>query len=174
MLVPPARPSRGPRRRSKIKQLQETRAPLWRPGEKKPGRALLDKGAGRRGATKTEMMPITPGTGPSPNATDTVTVSCEGRLTDGTNLRQLHSAWRARDGAAEPSDHGWREASCESGRQEPARLPCRLGVRRPGLTPLIKPGRDARLRDRTAADLPATAPGSAAVPATPYWHYCND
>jgi FKBP-type peptidyl-prolyl cis-trans isomerase len=72
----------------KIRQLQETRAAAVAAAEKKTSQAFIDKAAQETGAVKTAsglvMIPITPGTGASPKATDTVTVSYEGRLTDGT------------------------------------------------------------------------------------------
>ena len=56
--------------------------------DKKTSQAFVDQAAREPGATKTAsgliMIPITPGTGASPKATDTVTVNYEGRLTDGT------------------------------------------------------------------------------------------
>jgi len=74
----------GPR----IKQFQEARVAAVAAAEKKTSQVLVDHAAREPGATKTAsglvMIPITPGTGFSPKATDTVTVNYEGRLTDGT------------------------------------------------------------------------------------------
>jgi FKBP-type peptidyl-prolyl cis-trans isomerase FkpA len=74
----------GPR----IKQLQEARVATVAAAEKKTSQAFLDKAAQETGAIRAAsgliMIPITPGTGASPKSTDTVTVSYEGRLTDGT------------------------------------------------------------------------------------------
>src|SRR5882672_10745159 len=67
----------------KIKQIQEARAAAVAAAEKKSGRVFVDQEAREPGATKTAsgliMIPITPGTGASPKATDTVTVKYEGR-----------------------------------------------------------------------------------------------
>jgi FKBP-type peptidyl-prolyl cis-trans isomerase FkpA len=72
----------------KIRQLQEARAAVAATAEKKASQVFLDKAASEKGATKTAsgliMTTITPGTGESPKATDTVKVNYEGKLTDGT------------------------------------------------------------------------------------------
>jgi len=72
----------------KIRQLQEARAALVAEAEKKASQAFLDQAAAEKGATKTAsgliLITITPGTGASPKATDTVKVNYEGKLTDGT------------------------------------------------------------------------------------------
>ena len=72
----------------KIRQLQEARAALVAEAEKKASQAFLDQAAAEKGATKTAsgliLIVITPGTGASPKATDTVKVNYEGKLTDGT------------------------------------------------------------------------------------------
>ena len=72
----------------KIRQLQEARAAAVAEVEKKASQAFLDQAAAEKGATKTAsgliLITITPGTGASPKATDTVKVNYEGKLTDGT------------------------------------------------------------------------------------------
>ena len=72
----------------KIQQLQQARASALAEGEKKTGAAFLAKTAGEKGATKTEsgivIIPIKPGTGATPKATDTVKVHYHGTLIDGT------------------------------------------------------------------------------------------
>jgi FKBP-type peptidyl-prolyl cis-trans isomerase FkpA len=72
----------------KIQELQKTRASVVAAAEQKSGQALLDKAAGEKGATKTAsglvIVPIKPGTGPAPKATDRVKVHYHGTLTDGT------------------------------------------------------------------------------------------
>jgi FKBP-type peptidyl-prolyl cis-trans isomerase FkpA len=74
----------GPR----IQELQTARASAAAAGEKKAAQSFLDKAAAQKGATKTAsgliISPITPGTGPSPTATDRVKVHYHGTLTDGT------------------------------------------------------------------------------------------
>jgi FKBP-type peptidyl-prolyl cis-trans isomerase FkpA len=72
----------------KIQELQKARASVVAAAEQKTGQAYLDKAAGEKGATKTTsglvLVPIKPGTGPSPKATDRVKVHYHGTLTDGT------------------------------------------------------------------------------------------
>jgi FKBP-type peptidyl-prolyl cis-trans isomerase FkpA len=72
----------------KIQELQKARASVVAAAEQKAGQATLDKAAGEKGATKTAsglvIVPIKPGTGPSPKATDRVKVHYHGTLTDGT------------------------------------------------------------------------------------------
>src|SRR6266436_3598227 len=72
----------------KFNRSREVRAAGVPAAEKKTGRVFVDQAAREPGATKTAsgliMIPITPGTGATPKATDTVTVKYEGRLTDGT------------------------------------------------------------------------------------------
>lgn len=72
----------------KIQQLQQARAAVVAETEKKAGAAFLTKAATEKGATKTEsgivIIPIKPGTGATPKATDTVKVHYHGTLIDGT------------------------------------------------------------------------------------------
>jgi FKBP-type peptidyl-prolyl cis-trans isomerase FkpA/FKBP-type peptidyl-prolyl cis-trans isomerase FklB len=72
----------------KIQQLQQARAAVVAENEKKAGAAFLTKAATEKGATKTEsgivIIPIKPGTGATPKATDTVKVHYHGTLIDGT------------------------------------------------------------------------------------------
>ena len=72
----------------KIQELQKARASVVAAAEQKSGQATLDKAAGEKGATKTKsglvIVPINPGTGVSPKATDRVKVHYHGTLTDGT------------------------------------------------------------------------------------------
>ena len=72
----------------KIQELQRARATVVAQAEHKAGQAILDKAAAEKGATKTAsglvMVPIKPGTGPSPKATDKVKVHYHGTLADGT------------------------------------------------------------------------------------------
>jgi FKBP-type peptidyl-prolyl cis-trans isomerase FkpA/FKBP-type peptidyl-prolyl cis-trans isomerase FklB len=72
----------------KIQQLQQARAAVVADNEKKAGAAYLAKAAAEKGATKTEsgivIIPLMPGTGATPKATDTVKVHYHGTLIDGT------------------------------------------------------------------------------------------
>ena len=72
----------------KIQELQRARASVVAAAEQKTGQAILDKAAAEKGATKTAtglvIVPIKPGTGPSPKATDRVKVHYHGTLADGS------------------------------------------------------------------------------------------
>jgi FKBP-type peptidyl-prolyl cis-trans isomerase FkpA len=72
----------------KIQELQRARASVVAAAEQKTGQAIVDKAAAEKGATKTAsglvIVPITPGTGASPKATDRVKVHYHGTLGDGS------------------------------------------------------------------------------------------
>jgi FKBP-type peptidyl-prolyl cis-trans isomerase FkpA len=74
--------------RQRIQELQLSRTAAAAEVEKKKSQSFLEEAAKRPGATKTAsgliIIPITPGTGPSPAATDKVKVHYHGKLTDGT------------------------------------------------------------------------------------------
>jgi len=71
----------------KIQELAKARASVVAAAEQKTGQAVLDKAAAEKGATKTAsglvIVPIKPGTGASPKATDRVKVHYHGTLADG-------------------------------------------------------------------------------------------
>ena len=73
---------------SKIQELRGQRMAVAAAAEKKAGEAYLTKAAAEPGAKKLEsgiiITTLTPGTGPSPKATDKVKVHYHGTLTDGT------------------------------------------------------------------------------------------
>ena len=72
----------------KIQELQRARAAVVAAAEQKMGQAVVDKAAAEKGATKTTsglvIVPIKPGTGASPKASDRVKVHYQGTLVDGT------------------------------------------------------------------------------------------
>jgi FKBP-type peptidyl-prolyl cis-trans isomerase FkpA len=72
----------------KIQELQRARASVVAAAEQKTGQATVDKAAAEKGATKTAsglvIVPIKPGTGASPKATDRVKVHYHGTLADGS------------------------------------------------------------------------------------------
>lgn len=72
----------------KIQELQQTRLAASAEKEKQAGKTYLEKAAAEKGAKQTGTglvyVPINPGTGASPKATDTVKVHYHGTLTNGT------------------------------------------------------------------------------------------
>src|SRR5207253_120366 len=72
----------------KIQELRTQRAAVVAAAEKKAGDAYMAKAAAEPGAKKLDsgviITTLTPGTGPSPKATDKVKVHYHGTLTDGT------------------------------------------------------------------------------------------
>jgi len=74
--------------RAKLQQLGQDRAKASADTEKKDAQGFLDKMAKEKGATKTDtgliIIPIKEGSGPTPQATDTVKVHYHGTLRDGT------------------------------------------------------------------------------------------
>jgi FKBP-type peptidyl-prolyl cis-trans isomerase FkpA len=72
----------------KIQELAKARVSVVAAAEQKTGQAILDKAAAENGATKTAsglvIVPIKPGTGASPKATDRVKVHYHGTLADGS------------------------------------------------------------------------------------------
>jgi len=130
----------------KIKQIQEARAAAVAAAEKKSGRVFVDQEAREPGATKTAsgliMIPITPGTGASPKATDTVTVKYEGRLTDGT---VFDSSMQRGESVTVPLNgmiKCWTEALqlLKVGGKSRLVCPADLAYGDQGWPPLIKPG----------------------------------
>jgi FKBP-type peptidyl-prolyl cis-trans isomerase FkpA len=74
----------------KLKEIAAQRSAKMAEEQKKKGQEFLDKAGKEKGAKKTESglvyQEITPGTGDSPKATDTVKVNYRGTLIDGTEF----------------------------------------------------------------------------------------
>jgi FKBP-type peptidyl-prolyl cis-trans isomerase FkpA len=166
----------GPR----IKQFQEARVAAVAAAEKKTSQVVLDQAAREPGATTTAsglvMIPITPGTGASPKAADTVTVNYEGRLTDGT----VFDSSRQHGGPATVPLNGvikcWTEALqiVKVGSKSRLVCPADLAYGDRGWPPLIKPGATLVFE----VELLGISPGSpqTATQSEPAsaWYYCND
>jgi FKBP-type peptidyl-prolyl cis-trans isomerase FkpA len=79
----------------KIQSLSDARAPRVLAREKAAGQTYIEKAAAEPGAVKTESglvyREVTPGTGESPKATDTVKVHYRGRLLNGTEFDSSYS-----------------------------------------------------------------------------------
>jgi FKBP-type peptidyl-prolyl cis-trans isomerase FkpA len=164
----------------KIKQFQEARAAAVAGAEKKTSQIFVDQAAREPGATKTAsglvMIPITPGTGASPQGTDTVTVNYEGRLTDGT----VFDSSRQHGGPATVPLNGvikcWTEALqlVKVGGKSRLVCPADLAYGDQGWPPLIKPGATLvfevellRISQPSAQTAPQSGQAS-------FWYYCND
>jgi FKBP-type peptidyl-prolyl cis-trans isomerase FkpA len=164
----------------KIKQLQEARSAAVAAAEKKTSGAFVDRAAQEPGATRTAsglvMIPIAPGTGPSPKATDTVTVNYEGRLIDGT----LFDSSKQRGGPATVPLTGvikcWTEAVqlIKVGGKSRLVCPADLAYGDQGWPPLIKPGATLVFEvELLGISQPSaqTAPQSGQAS---FWYYCSD
>jgi FKBP-type peptidyl-prolyl cis-trans isomerase FkpA len=79
----------------KIQDLAQARTARLAQKERAESQAFLDKAAAEPGAVKTPSglvyRDLTPGTGPSPSATDTVKVNYRGTLVDGTEFDSSYS-----------------------------------------------------------------------------------
>jgi FKBP-type peptidyl-prolyl cis-trans isomerase FkpA len=164
----------------KIKQLQEARAAAVAAAEKKTSQAFVEKAARETGAMKTAsglvVIPLTPGTGASPKATDTVTVNYEGRLTDGT---VFDSSVQRGEPATVPLNgviKCWTEALqlVKVGGKSRLVCPADLAYGDQGWPPLIKPGATLVFEVellRISQPSTQTAPQSERAS---FWYYCND
>ena len=163
----------------KIQQLQETRAAAVAAAERKTSQAFIDQAAREPGATRTAdgllMIPITPGTGASPKAADTVTVNYEGRLTDGT----VFDSSTQHGGPATVPLNGvikcWTEALqlVKVGGKSRLVCPADLAYGDQGWPPLIKPGATLVFEiELLGISQPSaqTAPQSGQAS---FWYYCN-
>jgi hypothetical protein len=122
------------------------------------------------------MIPVTPGTGASPKATDTVTVTYEGRLTDGT---VFDSSAQHGEPATVPLNgviKCWTEALqlAKVGGRSRLVCPADLAYGDQGWPPLIKPGATLvfdvellRISQPSAQSAPQSDQAS-------FWYYCKD
>jgi FKBP-type peptidyl-prolyl cis-trans isomerase FkpA len=164
----------------KIKQIQEARAAAVAAAEKKSSQVFVDQAAREPGATKTAsglmMIPITPGTGASPKATDTVTVKYEGRLTDGT---VFDSSRQHGESATVPLNgviKCWTEALqlVKVGGKSRLVCPADLAYGDQGWPPLIKPGATLVYEvELLGISQPSARTASQSKQASS-WYYCSD
>jgi FKBP-type peptidyl-prolyl cis-trans isomerase FkpA len=164
----------------KIKQLQEARAAAVAAAEKKTSQAFIDKAAQETGAMKTAsglvIIPVTPGTGASPKATDTVTVNYEGRLIDGTVFDSSAERGKPATVPLEGVIKCWTEALqlVKVGGKSRLVCPSDLAYGDQGWPPLIKPGATLVFEVELlgiSKPLAQTAPQSSQASR---WYYCND
>jgi FKBP-type peptidyl-prolyl cis-trans isomerase FkpA len=164
----------------KIKKLRESRAAAVAAAEKTTNQALLDKAAEEPGAMKTAsglvMIPIVLGTGASPTATDTVTVTYEGRLADGT---VFDSSIQRGEPVTVPLNgviKCWTEALqlVKVGGRSRLVCPADLAYGDQGWPPVIKPGAVLIFE----IELLKTSQGSSRTAKqseeASYWYYCED
>ncbi len=130
----------------KIQALQRTRLAAVAEKEKKAGETYLAKAATEKGAEKLPsgivLIPLTPGTGPTPQATDKVKVHYHGTLTDGTVFDSSVERKEPATFALNSVIKCWTEGLQHMKVGEKARLVCppdtAYGDR--GAPPRIKPG----------------------------------
>jgi FKBP-type peptidyl-prolyl cis-trans isomerase FkpA len=164
----------------KIKQLQETRAAAVAAAERKTSQAFVDQAAREPGATRTAsgllMIPLTPGTGASPKATDTVMVNYEGRLTDGT----LFDSSTQHGGPATVPLNGvikcWTEALqlAKVGSKSRLVCPADLAYGDQGWPPLIKPGATLVYEVELLGISQPSAQTAPQSQQASFWYYCDD
>jgi len=164
----------------KIKQLQEARVAAVAAAEKKTSQAFVDKAAREPGAILIApglvMIPVTPGTGASPKATDTVTVNYEGRLTDGT----VFDSSMQQGGPATVPVNGvikcWTEALqlIKVGGKSRFVCPADLAYGDQGWPPLIKPGATLVFEVELLGIAQPSAQTAPLAEQASSWYYCND
>jgi FKBP-type peptidyl-prolyl cis-trans isomerase FkpA len=129
-----------------IQALAQNRIAAAAETEKKAGAAYVEKAAAEPGARKTRsgavVQTLTPGTGASPTAEDTVTVHYVGTLTDGT---QFDSSYKRGEPASFPLGgviKCWTEGLQEMKVGGKSRLICPADIAYGdrGSPPVIKPG----------------------------------
>src|SRR5690242_2600863 len=164
----------------KIRLLQEARTAAAAAAEKNRSQAFLDAAAQEPGAMKIAsglvIISITPGTGASPQAADTVTIHYEGRLIDGT---VFDSSRQRGEPATVPLDRVikcWTEALplVKVGGKSRLICPADLAYGDQGWPPLIKPVATLVFEVELlgiSQGSPQTATQSEPASA---WYYCND
>lgn len=164
----------------KIKQLQEARAATVAAAEEKASESFLDQAAREPGATKTAsgliVIPITPGTGTLPKATDTVTLNYEGRLADG---RVFDSSTQHGGPATVPLNRVikcWAEALqlVKVGGKSRLVCPADLAYGDQGCPPLIKPGATLVFEVELLGIVQPSAQIAPRSEQTPPWYYCDE
>jgi FKBP-type peptidyl-prolyl cis-trans isomerase FkpA len=112
----------------KINALAQARSSAGADKEKVAGREFVDKAAKEPGATKLPSgvvyKTLTPGTGPSPAATDRVKVNYEGRLTNGTVFDSSYKRGQPAEFGLNQVIKCWTEGVSKMKVGEKARLVC--------------------------------------------------
>ena len=122
------------------------------------------------------MIPVTPGTGASPKATDTVTVNYEGRLTDGT---VFDSSVQHGGPATVPLNRVikcWTEALqlAKVGGKSRLVCPADLAYGDQGWPPLIKPGATLVFEVELLGISKPSAQTAPQSEQASFWYYCNE
>jgi FKBP-type peptidyl-prolyl cis-trans isomerase FkpA len=112
----------------KINALAQARSSAGADKEKVAGREFVDKAAKEPGATKLPSgvvyKTLTPGTGPSPAATDRVKVNYEGKLTNGTVFDSSYKRGQPAEFGLNQVIKCWTEGVSKMKVGEKARLVC--------------------------------------------------
>lgn len=152
-----------------IQALQRTRVLALSAREKEAGQAYLDKAASTPGATKTGSgllyIPVSAGTGPTPERTDRVKVNYEGRLIDGTVFDSSAQHGQAATLAVGSIIPCWTEALqlMKVGGKSRIVCPAALAYGDRGAPPKIKPGASLVFDiELVSIEPPAPAPVSGA------------
>jgi len=163
----------------KIKQLQEARAAAVAAAEKKASESFLAQATREPGATRTAsgliVIPTTAGTGAAPKPTDTVTLSYEGRLTDGT----VFDSSAQHGGPATVPLNGvircWTEALqlVKMGGKSRLVWPADLAYGDQGWPPLIKPGATLVFDVELLGIAQPSAQIAPRSEQTSSWYYCD-
>jgi len=163
----------------KIQLLQQARAAAVAAAERKSSQVFVDQAAREPGATRTAsgliMIPIMPGTGASPKATDTVTVNYEGRLPDGT----VFDSSMQRGGPATVPLNGlircWTEALqlIKVGGKSRVVCPADLAYGDQGWPPLIKPGATLVFEVELLGISKPSAQTAPQSEQASFWYYCK-